>query len=247
MNTIKEGLEDYTRTSAGAVWSIKGCPVFESPLHLIPRQRRRALRGIFVEGELCPYCGWMVRNVYKHDVTRVPVQRFSFSVSQGMGIGTYVATDPGSEDLSRLVGTVDLSQLRASSDRQAARQAYRLDGELNAGNRGLVDLIEILKMDERFLSVLLAVSQEQVVKLAGRGTMYADEAIVAHSNLAEYDALVEEPRAAALLDRLLVVRMHYPLAVRDEVRVYEKMIEDSGLKRRSSRRSPSLLPRPSRS
>ena len=46
------------------------------------------------------------------------MQRFSFSVSQGIGIGTYVATDPGSEDLARLVGTVDLSHLRASTDRQ---------------------------------------------------------------------------------------------------------------------------------
>ena len=227
VNTIKEGLEDYTRSASGAVWSIKGCPVFENPLHLIPRQRRRALPDIYIEGELCPYCGWMVRNVYKHDVTRVPVQRFSFSVSQGIGIGTYIATDPGSEDAERLVGSVDLSQLRASTDRQAARQAYRLDGELNAGNRGLVDLIEILKMDERFLSVLLALSQEQVVKLSGRGTMYADEAIVAHST-SPSTSLVDDPKAAALLDRLLVVRMRYPLAVRDEVRVYEKMIGDSG-------------------
>jgi len=240
VNTIKEGLEDYTRTASGAVYAIKGCPVYESPLHLIPRQRRGALRGIYVEGELCPYCGWLVRNVYKHDVTRVPVQRFSFSVSQGIGIGTYVATDPGSEDLRRLVGSVDLSQLRASTDRQAARQAYRLDGELNAANRGLVDLIEILKMDERFLAVLLALSQEQVVKLSGRGTMYADEAIIAHSNLAEYEALVEDPKAAALLDRLVVVRMGYPLAVRDEVRVYERMIADSGLKK--TQLSPLALP-----
>src|SRR5258708_38553696 len=150
--------------ASGAVWSIKGCPVYENPLHLIPRQRRGALRGIYIEGELCPYCGWLVRNVYKNDVPRVPVQRFSFSVSQGIGIGTYVATDPGSEDLSRLVGTVDLSQLRATTDRQAARQAYRLDGELNAANRGGVDLIEILKMDERFLPLPLPLRPEQVVK-----------------------------------------------------------------------------------
>jgi serine protein kinase len=240
VNTIKEGLEDYTRTAAGAVYAIKGCPVFESPLHLIPRQRRKALRGVYVEGELCPYCSWLVTNVYKHDVTRVPVQRFAFSVSQGIGIGTYVATDPGSEDLARLVGTVDLSQLRGSSDRNAARQAFRLDGELNAANRGVADLIEILKMDERFLSVLLALSQEQTIKLSGRGTMYADEAIVAHSNLAEYGALVEDPRAAALLDRLLVVRMGYPLAIRDEVQVYEKMIGESGL--RNAQLSPLALP-----
>src|SRR5436309_9953716 len=103
--------------ASGAVWSIKGCTVYENPLHLIPRQRRGGLRGIHIEGELCPYCGWLVRNVYKNDVTRVPVQRFSFSVSQGIGIGTYVATDPGSESLERLVGSVDLSKLRAVNDR----------------------------------------------------------------------------------------------------------------------------------
>jgi serine protein kinase len=240
VNTIKEGLEDYTRTAAGAVYAIKGCPVYESPLHLIPRRKRKGFRGIHIEGELCPYCSWLVTNVYKHDVTRVPVQRFSFNVSQGIGIGTYVATDPGSEDLARLVGTVDLSQLRASTDRNAARQAYRLDGELNAANRGVADLIEILKMDERFLSVLLALSQEQTIKLSGRGTMYADEAIVAHSNLAEYGALVDDPKAAALLDRLLVVRIGYPLAIRDEVRVYEKMIGESGL--RNAQLSPLALP-----
>jgi hypothetical protein len=79
-----------------------------------------------------------------------------------------------------------------------------------------------------------------VVKLSGRGTMYADEAIVAHSNLAEYQALVEDPKSAALRDRLVVVRMGYPLAVRDEVRVYEKMIADSGLKK--THLSPLALP-----
>ena len=94
-------------------------------------------------------------------------------------------------------------------------------------------------MDERFLSVLLALSQEQTIKMSGRGTMYADEAIVAHSNLAEYKALVEDPKAAALLDRLVVVRMGYPLAIRDETQVYEKMIGESGL--RNAQLSPLAL------
>lgn len=240
VNAVKQGLEDYTRTPAGAVYAIKGCPVYEDPLHLIPRHRRAQLKAIHVEGDLCPHCRWMVRNVYRNDVTRVPVQRFSFSAAEGIGLGTFVATDPGSEDLSRLVGTVDLSQLRGSTDRHAARQAYRLDGELNAANRGLADLIEVLKMDERFLSVLLTLSQEQVIKLSGRGIMYADEAIVAHSNIAEYEALVADPKAAALLDRLVVVHMGYALAVRDEVRIYEKMLGEAGLE--ETRMSPLALP-----
>ena len=240
VNAIKEGLEDYTRSAAGAVYAIKGCPVYEDPLHLVPRHRRKQLKNLHVEGDLCPHCRWTVRNVYRNDVTRVPVQRFSFSAAEGIGLGTFVATDPGSEDLARLVGTVDLSQLRGSTDKYAARQAYRLDGELNAANRGLADLIEILKMDERFLSVLLTLSQEQMIKLSGRGVMYADEAIVAHSNIAEYEAVVAEPKAAALLDRLVVVHMGYTLSVQDEVMIYEKMIGDSGFDQAAM--SPLALP-----
>ena len=224
VDALKRGLENYSRTPEGAVYAIKDCPVYEDPLHLLPRHRRRELPGLRIEGDLCPYCRWLVRNVYHGDVGRVPVQRFSFSASEGIGIGTFVATDPNSEDLTRLVGEVDLALLRGSVDRRAARQAYRLDGELNAANRGLADLIEILKMDERFLSVLLSVSQEQLIKLSGRGVMYADEALVAHSNLAEYEALVADPKSSALQDRLVVVRMGYALSVRDETRIYQKLL-----------------------
>src|SRR6266540_4347979 len=126
VNAIKQGLEEYSRTDRGAVWAIKGCPVYEDPLHLLPRHVRHELRGLHIEGELCPYCRWLVRNAYRGDVARVPVQRFTFSAAEGVGIGTFVATDPGSENLARLVGDVDLTQLRASTDRAAARQADRL-------------------------------------------------------------------------------------------------------------------------
>lgn len=228
VNAMKRGLEEYTRTAEGAVYAIKGCPVHEEPLHLIPPNRRGELPGVYVEGDLCPHCRWMVGEVYDGDVARVPALRVAFSAADGVGIGTFVATDPRSEDLSRLVGQVDVSRLR-EGDPQSAREAFRLDGELNAANRGLADLIEVFKMDERFLSVLLTLSQEQVLKLSGPGVMYADEAIVAHSNLAEYDSLVADPKAAALLDRLMVVKIGYVLAVRDEVRVYEKMLRQTDL------------------
>jgi serine protein kinase len=229
VNTIKEGLEQYTRMPRGAVYAIKGCPIYEDPLHLIPPHRRKELRGIQIEGDLCPYCRWLVRTVYKGNIARVPVQRFTFSTADGIGIGTYVATDPGSEDLARLVGSVDAAALRGTLDRTAARTAFQLDGELNAANRGMADLVEILKMDERFLAVLLTVSQEQLVKLSGRGTLYADEALVAHSNIAEYESFVSEPKAAALLDRIVVVHMGYALSIRNEIRIYQKMLGPSGL------------------
>jgi len=130
VNAIKQGLEEYTRTPEGAVYAVKSCPVCEQPLHLVPRHRRGELGGIYVEGDLCPYCRWLVRNAYRGDVARVPVQRFTSSAAEGVGIGTFVATDPGSENLARLVGNVNLTLLRGATDRAAARQAYGLDGEL---------------------------------------------------------------------------------------------------------------------
>ncbi len=224
VNTLKAGLEEYTRTADGAIYGIKGCPVHEEPLHLIPRHLRAELgKDLYVEGELCPYCRWLVREVYRGDVARAKVKRVTLSVAEGKGIGTFVATDPRSEDLTRLVGRVDTSALEGT-DLDAARRAFRLDGELNAANRGVADLIEIFKMDERFLSVLLTLSQEQFIKISGPMTMYADEALVAHSNLAEYESLIEDPKAAALQDRLVVVHVRYVLSVRDEIRIYEKML-----------------------
>src|SRR3989442_8426224 len=70
VNTIKQGLEDYTRTRQGAVYAIKGCPVYEGPLHLIPRHRRKQLRNVHIEGDLCPYCRWLARHAYRRHLPR---------------------------------------------------------------------------------------------------------------------------------------------------------------------------------
>ncbi len=239
VNALKRGLERYTTTPEGATYAIKGCPVQEDPLHLIPPAHRPALEGIHVEGDLCPYCRWLVREVYGGDIARVPVERVVFSEAEGVGIGTFVATDPGSEDLTRLVGQVDPTLLEGASI-PAARRAFRLDGALNAANRGLADLVEIFKMDERFLSTLLTVSEERLLKVSGPGTMYADVVLVGESNLGELEAMVSEPKAAALLDRLVVVRVGYVLSVRDEVRIYEKMLRSTDL--RGLHISPLALP-----
>lgn len=222
VNVLKQGLERYTRTPEGAVFAIKGCPIHEDPLHLIPPHRREHLAGVYIEGDLCPYCRWLLDSVYAGDAGKVPVQRVAFSAAGGIGIGSYVATDPRSEDLTRLVGRIHLSLLDGT-DVVAARRAFALDGDLNSANRGLADLIEIFKMDERFLSVLLTLAEERLLKLSAPGMLYVDEAVIAQSNLAEYKALVVEPKAAALMDRLAVVYDRYALSVRDEVRIYEKM------------------------
>jgi serine protein kinase len=230
VNTLKAGLERYTRSDDGRVYAVKGSQMHEDPMRLVPED----LRGeapVYIEGDLNPEVRWLLDHVYHGDVGNVPVERIYFSASQGVGFGTFVATDPRSEDLSRLVGEVDLSLLDPT-DPGSVRRGYRFDGELNSAHRGVADLLEVFKMDERFLAVLLSLSQEQIVKTTGPGTMYADEVVIAQSNLAEYEELVENPKAAAMLDRLVVVKVPFVLSVRDEILIYEKMLAGADLGRR---------------
>ena len=230
VNALKRGLEEYTKTDEGRIFAIAGTQMHEDPLRLIPDDLRSEF-GVHIEGDLNPEARWLLDNVYDGDVARVPVERVHYSVSEGVGFGTFVATDPRSENLRRLVGEVDVSALDPE-DPTSARRGFRFDGELNAAHRGVADLIEIFKMDERFLAVLLSLSQEQIVKASGPGTMYADEAIIAQSNLAEYQELIENPKAVAMADRLVVIKVPFVLSVRDEVRIYEKMLSGADLGRR---------------
>lgn len=230
VNTLKRGLQDYTHTDKGRVYAIKGTQMHEDPLRLIPEDLRSEF-GVHIEGDLNPEARWLLDNAYGGDVGSVPVERIFYDVSGGVGFGTFVATDPRSENLRRLVGEVDVSKLDPA-DPASSRRGFRFDGELNAAHRGVADLIEIFKMDERFLAVLLSLSQEQMVKTSGPGTMYADEALVAQSNLAEYDELIANPKAVAMADRLVVIKVPFVLSVRDEIRIYEKMLAGAELGRR---------------
>ena len=228
VNLLKAGLERYTRTDQGATYAIKGCPMQEDPLHLIPEERRAEMEGEYglrIQGDPCPRCRYNLNHEYGGDIARMKVHRVNFNQSAGVGIGTFVATSPQSQDLSRLVGSVDVSYM--TEDRlEGAGKGLRLDGELQAANRGIMEFIEIFKSDERFLAVMLGVTQEQVIKLGSFGSVYADEAIIAHSNEEEYNNFANNKETAALLDRLILVQIPYALRVSDEVKTYEKMLRE---------------------
>ncbi|MGH7911482.1 MAG: protein prkA, partial [Candidatus Dormibacteraceae bacterium] len=223
IEVLKRGLERYTSSAEGAVYAIAGCPIHEDPLHLVPVERRSEAAGLSIPGELCPACRRLLRDAYQGDIGRVPVRRIAFSAAEGVAIGTFIPSDPHSEDLTRLVGHVDRALL-ASADPDLGRRAFMLDGELDVANRGLADLVDVLKMDERFLSVMLTASEERRLKVDAPGLIDIDEAIVAQTNLAEFEATAVDARAAALLDRLLPIPVGYALAVGDEVRIYRKLL-----------------------
>ncbi len=134
-----------------------------------------------------------------------------------------------SQDISELVGGIDLStigEVGAESD----PRAYRFDGELNVANRGLVEFIEILKADEKFLYVLLTLSQEQNIKTGRFSMIYADEMVISHTNESEYQTFVGNRKSEALQDRIILIKMPYNLRVSDETKIYEKLLKQSALK-----------------
>lgn len=232
VSLLKRGLEAYTRTEEGAVYAIRDCPMHEEPLHLIPPEMRADVEkeyGVYIEGELCPKCRWMVEHDFNGEIERVPVKRIAFSEKDRMGIGTFAPSDPKSQDIAELVGGIDLSTIGEVGTESDPR-AYRFDGELNVGNRGMVEFIEMLKTDEKFLYVLLTLSQEQNIKTGRFSMIYADEVVVSHTNEHEYQSFVGNKKSEALQDRIILVRVPYNLRVSDEVRIYEKLLGQSALK-----------------
>ena len=232
VNMLKRGLERYTRTDAGAVYGIKGCPMHEEPLHLIPRELREEFQreyGVCIEGELCPVCRLRLETEFGGRIEDVPVERILFSEEKRVGIGTFTPSDPKSQDIAELTGSIDFSTITEYGSESDPR-AYRFDGELNIANRGIMEFQEILKCDERFLWNLLSLSQEGNFKAGRFALIYADELIIAHSNEAEYKAFVSNRKNEALLSRMIVMKIPYNLRVSDEIKIYEKLIGQSDLR-----------------
>jgi serine protein kinase len=230
---LKRGLERYSRTAAGAFYAIESCPMFEEPLHLIPEEQREQVRqqlGIAIEGDLCPRCQWRLEHEWKGRLSEVRVQRVLFSEKNRIGIGTFKPADPKSQDVAELTGHVNLSLLvdqrfQGESD----PRVYRFDGELNVASRGLVEFIEMLKLEPRFLYELNTVAGEQRIKVPQFALIYVDLVVVSHTNEYEFNRYFADPANEAMVDRIFVVKVPYNLRVSDEVRIYRKLIDQASL------------------
>ncbi|SIT03219.1 PrkA family serine protein kinase [Alicyclobacillus vulcanalis] len=229
---LKRGLEQYSRTPEGALYAIAGCPMHEEPLHLIPNELRpdfEAEFGVKIEGNLCPSCRLRVDEEFGGRIEDVPVERIVLSEERRVGIGTFSPSDPKSQDIADLTGSVDFSTITEYGSESDPR-AYRFDGELNKANRGLMEFQEMLKCDEKFLWHLLSLTQEGNFKAGRFALISADEMIIAHTNEAEYRSFIANKKNEALQSRMIVMPIPYNLRVDDEVKIYEKLVQQSDLK-----------------
>ena len=228
---LKRGLEQYAKTDKGAVYSIKGCPMHEDPLHLIPEYLRDDFFeefGIRIEGSLSPLNTMRLETEYDGRIEDVLIERMFFSEDKRVGIGTFTPSDPKSQDIADLTGSIDFSTI-AQYGSESDPRAYRFDGELNKANRGMMEFQEMLKLDEKFLWHLLSLTQEGNFKAGRFALISADELIVAHTNETEYRSFISNKKNEALHSRIIVMPIPYNLKVSQEEKIYEKMIRESDL------------------
>ncbi len=232
---VKKGIEKYSKTDEGATYAIKGCPMHEEPLHLIPDELRADFKknyGIYIEGDLCPVCRYRLDHEWEGDIDKVPVQRILLSEKLRVGIGTFKPADPKSQDVAELTGSVNIQALTEFGQESDPR-AYNFDGELNIANRGAMEFIEMLKAEKRFLYELNTVAGEQTIKASRFALIYCDVAVIAHTNEYEYNSYFSNKENEAMIDRIFVVRVPYNLRVTEEVRIYEKLIGQSDVNDRT--------------
>jgi serine protein kinase len=223
---MKRGLEEYSRTDAGALYGIKGSPLRENPLNLVPASLRAEFReryGVEVQGELSPWARELVEREFEGDFGRVPVERIFISEALRTGIGTYAPHDPTTADIADLVGSVDLAKVAQIGDEGDPR-AWSWSGAVYAASRGMLEMIEILKVKREFLYLLLTMTQEKNVKVSRFPLIHLDETILAHTNLAEFHKFLQEKENEALLDRMVIIKVPYSLSYQDEARIYKKLV-----------------------
>jgi serine protein kinase len=221
---LHRGLEE-----SEPIYAIDGCPMFEEPLHLIPRHLRKEFEkmlGLHIEGDLCPVCRYRLKEEYHGKYEEFPVCTAQFSKRARVGIGVVPPVDPNNQDTSVLIGSEDISKLDLFSEGDP--RVLELNGALNVGNRGVVEFIEVFKNEIEYLHCMITATQEKVIPAPGRhGLVYVDTVIVAHSNEAEWQKFKADHTNEAILDRIVVIRVPYNLRLSEEVKIYQKIIRNS--------------------
>ena len=179
--------------------------------------------------ELCPVCRYRLEHEFNGRYEEMPVTTMQFSRNQRRGIAVVPPVDPNNQDTSVLIGSEDISKL----DRYAEGDPRILDlnGAFNAGNRGLVEFIEVFKNETEYLHAIITATQEKFVPAPGRhGTIYTDTVIVAHSNEAEWRKFKADHTNEAIMDRIVAIRVPYNMRLNEEVRIYDKIYRRSGFR-----------------
>jgi len=243
---LKQALEHYSKRP---LFMVKGCPKHEEPLHLLPRYARDEIAlqkeecpeypdcngkhlhlGIKIKGDLCPPCRNLL-NEFKDSETGevrwwdIPVETFAFSARARRGIGSFEPSDEKSSDITALTGKENINITARFG--YGHPHSYELSGEIPASERGICEGREIFSCQPDILEVFISLAEEEEIKITGSTFPHisADVAVIGHANLTVFKEFNGNKKYEGLHNRFYIVDVPYPLRVKDEVRVYRKLIE----------------------
>jgi serine protein kinase len=248
---LKKGLERFSRTPDGALYSFRWvfpdgenrgehpCPMREEPLRLVPEESRAKLLAeinqagdggypIMVKGSLCPFCRYYYNSLlkkYQGDWSRmvdhVQVYRLLVSEKDRIGIGSFQPKDEKNQDSTELTGDINYRKI-AEYGSDSDPRAFNFDGEFQVSNRGVIEFIEVLKLDVAFLYDLLGASQEHSIKPKKFAQTDIDLVIIGHTNEPEYRKLQNNELMEAFRDRTIKVDIPYITTLTHEIQIYKK-------------------------
>src|SRR5690606_6442123 len=217
----------------------QNCPMHEEPLLLIPTDARQEVldtindklpenQKIRLYGDVCPFCRRTYADLldqydgdWKKAMEHVKVKRLILSEKDRRGIGTFQPKDEKNQDSTELTGDINYRKI-AEYGSDSDPRAFNFDGELNVANRGIVEFIEVLKLDVAFLYDLLGASQEHMIKPKKFAQTYIDEVILGHTNEPEFRRLQNNEYMEALRDRTIKIDIPYITRPSQEARIYTK-------------------------
>src|SRR5437867_8114515 len=183
---------------------------------------------VLLEGDLCPSCHQTYRELvlrYGGDwtkiVSHVRVRRMILSEKDRVGIGTFQPKDEKNQDATELTGDINYRKI-AEYGSDSDPRAFNFDGEFHVANRGLIEFIEVLKLDVAFLYELLGASQEHSIKPKKFAQTDIDLVILGHTNEPEYRKLQNNELMEAFRDRTVKVDVPYITTLRNEIQIYQK-------------------------
>jgi len=215
-------------------YSLKGSPVNESPLGLFSLEEDGDILendynipSRYLKGIMSP---WAVKRLHEYngDITKFRVVKKRPSALKQIGVAKTEPGDENNQDISALVGKIDIRKLEEYS--QDDTDAYSYSGGLCLANQGLLEFVEMFKAPIKVLHPLLTATQESNYKgTEGLGAIPFEGVVLAHSNESEWQAFKNNKNNEAFLDRIYIVKVPYCLRVSEEVRIYDKLLVNSSL------------------
>ncbi len=215
-------------------FSLEISPTFESPLRLLTKkdygemsEKELNIPERYLKNVQSP---WLVKRLkeFKGDLNQFKVLKIQPSILEQIAITKTEPGDENNQDISTLVGKLDIRKLEHYS--QDDTDAYSYSGALCRSNQGLLEFVEMFKAPFKVLHPLLTATQEGHYK--GTEQLPAipfDGIILAHSNESEWATFKNNKHNEALLDRIYIVKVPYCLRIDEEVKIYEKLLHESSL------------------